>query len=202
MTHSGRAGSGCSAIVLAAGAGSRYAAESGRFKLLEPLSDGRPMARAVCESALPSVDEVVLVGHWHRDRLAEALLDLPVRIVSCAAAALGMGASIKCGVAALTQHHAVLILLADMPYVAPATVGAVCQALRDGAGIARPVHAGRLGHPVGFGSWFRGALLSLDDAHGAASLVRANADVLQQVEVDDGGCLHDVDVPADLVARL
>lgn len=115
-----------------------------------------------------------------------------------------MGASIKCGVKQVAETRAVLILLADMPYVRLATVLAVRQALADGAGLARACYQGRPGeggpgHPVGFAAGFRHELLSIDDAQGAAALLRVHAAALRQVPVDDPGCLHDIDVPSDLI---
>lgn len=187
-------------VILAAGEGSRYAADSGRYKLLEPLADGRAIVRAVCETALAITDEVVVVQHWHADRLASVLSGLPVRAVFCPNAKAGMGASLKCGVMAIEPQRDILLMLADMPFVNLDTIRAVRQALCNGAAMARPVFGGRPGHPVGFASSLREELLGLDDAHGAAPMLRSRHAELLCIDVQDPGCVRDIDVPADLVA--
>lgn len=185
-------------VILAAGEGSRYAAESGRYKLLEPLADGRAILRAVCETALAITQEVVVVQHWHADRLAEALSGLPIRTAFCPDAKAGMGASLKCGVTATEPQHDILLMLADMPFVHPDTIKAVRHALCKGAAMARPFFDGRPGHPVGFASSLREALLGLDDAQGAAPLLRSRRAELVRIDAEDPGCIRDIDVPADL----
>lgn len=187
-------------VILAAGEGRRYAAESGRYKLLEPLADGRAILRAVCETALAITKEVVVVQHWHADRLAEALSGLPVRTAFCPDAKAGMGASLKCGVMAIEPQHDILLMLADMPFVHTDTINAVRHALCEGAAMVRPFFDGRPGHPVGFASSLREALLGLDDAQGAAPLLRSRHAELERIDVEDPGCIRDIDMPADLAA--
>jgi len=187
-------------VILAAGKGSRYAAGSGRYKLLEPLADGRALVRAACETALAITDDVVVVQHWHTDRLARALVGLPVRTSICRNAVSGMGASLKCGVLATEPHRDILLMLADMPFIQLDTARAVCQALLEGAAIARPFFNGQPGHPVGFSCHLRESLLALDDTHGAAGLLRTRHAELLRIDVEDPGCVRDVDVPADLPA--
>lgn len=186
------------AVVLAAGEGRRFAQRSNRFKLLEPAVNGSSLVRTVCQTALQAVDEVVVVGHHHHEAVARALSGLALRHIHCARAPAGLGASIKCGLAQVPATHAVMILLADMPFVRVHTLLQVRQALQAGAGIVRPVFEGRPGHPVGFSLRFRAALLSLDDAHGAAQFIRGNAAFLTCIPVRDAGCIRDVDVPEDL----
>lgn len=187
-------------VILAAGEGSRYAASSGRYKLLESLADGRTLVRAVCETALAITDDVVVVQHWHTDLLAKALAGLPVRTSICHNATSGMGASLKCGVLATEPHRDVLLMLADMPFVHLDTAKAVHQALLEGAPMARPFFDGQPGHPVGFSCRLRQSLLALDDTQGAAGLLRSRHAELLRINVEDPGCVRDVDVPADLPA--
>jgi len=186
------------AVVLAAGEGRRYIARSGRYKLLEPLEDGRPLIRAVCDTALAIANDVVVVHHWHSARLAAALSGLPVRLVGCENAARGMGASLKCGVQETRAESDILVMLADMPFVHIDTVKAIRDALCSGAATARPFHEGRPGHPVGFSASLRESLLSLDDTQGAAPLLRSRQAGLRSIDVADPGCIRDVDVPGDL----
>ena len=49
------------ALVLAAGAGQRFDPSGRRWKLVEPLPDGRTVVRASCENLLGHVDDVIRV---------------------------------------------------------------------------------------------------------------------------------------------
>src|SRR5690606_4985766 len=121
------------AMVLAAGEGRRFAARSNRFQLLAPGPDGLALVRVVRETALQTAVDVVVVGHHHYEAVGKALSGLALQHVRCAAAPLGMGASIKCGLARVPASHAVMVLLADMPFVRAETIVRVRQALQQGA---------------------------------------------------------------------
>ena len=185
------------ALLLAAGAGRRFDASGRRWKLAQALGDGRPVLRASCEALLGQVDEVVVVYGSREAQVAQALHGLPVRIVQCGQAAAGMGATLKCGVRATHPSVGWIVALGDMPFIAQATVAAVCAALRDGARIVRPFHQGLPGHPAGFRVDLREGLLALDDDSGAAALLR-HEEILR-LAVEDRGCIRDVDTPQDLL---
>jgi molybdenum cofactor cytidylyltransferase len=109
-----------------------------------------------------------------------------------------MGASLACGVAAAGDADAFVIALADMPWIRPATIGAVVEALAGGADIAAPVQRGERGHPVGFAGRHRDALAALSGDEGARAVVARNRSGLVLVPVDDPGALRDVDERAGL----
>jgi molybdenum cofactor cytidylyltransferase len=109
-----------------------------------------------------------------------------------------MGASLAAGIAATDGADGYVVALADMPWVAPATIRAVVEALRGGASIAAPRCRGKRGHPVGFGAAHRDELAALAGDVGARAIVDAHGDALRLVDVDDAGTLADVDVPGDL----
>jgi molybdenum cofactor cytidylyltransferase len=186
------------ALVLAAGEGRRFDPTGRTWKLVEPLADSRPVIRAVCENLTAFVDELVVVCGEHEAEAVDALAGLPVRSVRCAEAAAGMGATIKCGIRATDPSIGWLVALADMPFVSSRTLAALCEALRSGAPIVRPMFGGRPGHPVGFAASLRGELLGIDDRGGASALVRRRAAHVVQLATDDPGCVHDIDLPADL----
>ena len=92
------------------------------------------------------------------------------RVVVCADAAEGMGASLACGVrecGRCPDAQGWVVALADMPWMAPATIARVADALRRGAGIAAPTHRGTRGHPVGFGAAISRELAALSGDEGA-----------------------------------
>jgi molybdenum cofactor cytidylyltransferase len=192
------AGSGICALLLAGGAGRRFDPSGRRWKLGEALADGRTVLRASCDAVLGHVDEIAVVYGAHEAEVARALDGLAVRRVPCAQTAAGMGASLKCGVLATTPSTGWLVVLGDMPFIAPSTLSSVCAALRRGARIARPVFAGRPGHPVGFHAMMREGLLSIDDAEGAAGLLQQHRHQVVRLILDDPGCVRDIDTPQDL----
>jgi molybdenum cofactor cytidylyltransferase len=183
-------------VLLAAGAGTRF----GGPKLLMPLPDGTPLgvaAARVLKAALPEAVAVVRPGDAV---LARLLAAEGLRVVENLQAALGMGASLAAGVAALPAARGWLIALADMPYIKTVTHLRVAQALAAGAPLAAPFHRGVRGHPVGFGVGFREALLALRGDCGARDLLETQAARLVRIDTDDPGILADVDTAADLAA--
>jgi len=186
-------------IVLAAGAGSRFDPEGRRYKLTQPLPDGRTVLAAACAALLPHVDALDVVCAPERQaEIARALAGLAVRILPCDGAARGMGASLKHGVAASRPQAGWLVALGDMPFIEGEAIAAVAARIRAGAAIARARWQGQPGHPVGFSLACREDLLALDDAQGAAGLLRRRMADVSWVDAGHPGVLRDVDVPADL----
>ena len=188
-------------ILLAAGRGARF----GGDKLLAALPDGAldlPVGIAMgvaaamhLASALPESIAVVRPG----DRaLADALRGAGLRIVECRDADEGMGRSLASGVIATRDAHAWVVALADMPWIAPATIRALADALAAGASIAAPVYRGMRGHPVGFSRRHFDSLCALEGDAGARSILAAHSDELTLLDVDDAGIVRDVDTPAAL----
>jgi molybdenum cofactor cytidylyltransferase len=130
--------------------------------------------------------------------LVALMVGAGARIAVCLRAADGMGASLACGIAAARNADGWLVALADMPWIAPATIARVAQSLAAGASIAMPRHAGARGHPVGFAAVHRDALLALHNDAGARGIVRARAADVVELDVDDPGVVRDVDRREDL----
>jgi molybdenum cofactor cytidylyltransferase len=130
--------------------------------------------------------------------LVAALVGAGARIVVAARADDGMGASLAAGIAAADGADGFVVALADMPWVAPATIRLVVEALRGGASIAAPRYLGKRGHPVGFAAAHRGELAALSGDVGARAIVEAHASSVTFIDVADAGILADVDVPEDL----
>jgi molybdenum cofactor cytidylyltransferase len=89
-----------------------------------------------------------------------------------------------------------VIALADMPWVEPATMAGVVDALRGGASVAAPSCRGRRGHPVGFAASCYGELSALSGDEGAKAVVDRHPVTL--IDTDDAGILRDVDTRQDL----
>ncbi|WP_426216015.1 nucleotidyltransferase family protein [Pseudomonas sp. DWRC2-2] len=185
------------AIVLAAGQGSRFRAEAGadQDKLLADCVGLDGVVRPVIEQVLVNLPERV-VRRWvvtspdRADviRLAEAY-GCDVLLLRSA----GMGDSIAAAVAASGPADGWLVLLGDMPFIRSSSIERVIDGLEAG-GISVPVQDERYGHPVAFGQALGPGLMALAGDRGAKPLF-AQATVWE-VPVDDPGVLWDVDVPA------
>ncbi|MFZ5557844.1 MAG: nucleotidyltransferase family protein [Pseudomonadota bacterium] len=185
-----------SGLLLAAGAGRRFGAD----KLLAPV-DGVPMAVAALRALAPAVDRVVAVVRPGCGELAHRLMDEGASVSVFAMADKGMGASLAWGVALLPGTiDGLVVALADMPCIRPATTLAVAQAVAGGALLAAPERGGRRGHPVGFAACLRGELERLGGDHGARALVESCAARSTLISCDDPGIFLDVDTPADLAS--
>jgi molybdenum cofactor cytidylyltransferase len=181
-------------VLLAAGASRRFGAD----KLLASLPDGSPMGAASCRAMRSALRHVVAVVRPGDERLASVLASCGATVVPCARADEGMGASLACGVAASADANGWVVALADMPWVRPATIRAVADAIAAGASLAAPVHRGERGHPVGFAAAHRGALMALAGDAGARAILARDDIALVRIDVDDPGVLRDVDLPRDL----
>ena len=188
-------------ILLSAGRGARF----GGAKLLAPLpgpvhgvSAGAPIGVVSCGHLVAALPDVVAVVRPGDSVLAGRFCDIGARVVECARADEGMGCSLACGVMAAADADGWVIALADMPWIAPATIAAVADALKAGADIAAAAYQGRRAHPVGFGRRHFAALSALTGDDGARSIVGAHLDRLRMIHVDDEGVVRDVDTMADL----
>jgi len=179
-------------ILLAAGSASRFGGE----KLLAPLPAGTPIGVAALEHLAAVVDTVVAVVRPHDDALAAALAARGARVTMCPRAAEGMGVSLAWGIRAAPIAAAWLIALADMPWVQPATMARVVDAVRRGAPIAAPRRQGRRGHPVGFAAERYAELIALSGDEGAKPVLARHHVAL--IDTEDAGILRDVDTRQDL----
>ena len=184
------------AIVLAAGQGSRFRAEAGadQDKLLAACVGLDGVSRPVIEQVLRNLPKRVvtrwLVTSPERGeviRLAEAYGCQVVLLDSS-----GMGDSIATAVKASGAADGWLVVLGDMPFIQSSSIERVIDALEEGA-ISVPVQAGEYGHPVAFDRAFGPGLLALVGDRGARSLFADAA--LREVPVLDPGVLWDVDTP-------
>lgn len=188
-------------ILLAGGVGARF----GGAKLMARLPiaahgapAGTPIGVASCVHLMAALNDVVAVTRPRDSMLVAALRDTGARVVECAHAHEGMGASLACGAAAAADADGWIVALADMPWIAPATIIRVAEALANGAEIAAPSFRGERGHPVGFARTYGPLLTSLTGDEGARAVIAARQWVVQLVEVDDPGILRDIDTPGDL----
>lgn len=187
------------AIVLAAGQGSRFRAAAGadQDKLLADCIGLDGVTRPVIEQVLMNLPERV-VRRWlvtSPDRQAVIRLATAYGCEVLLLDSAGMGDSIAAAVAASGSADGWLVVLGDMPFIQPSTLERVIDAVQDD-GISVPVRAGKYGHPVAFGRALGLRLMALSGDRGAKPLF-AQA-VVREVQVEDPGVLWDVDLPQAL----
>jgi molybdenum cofactor cytidylyltransferase len=187
-------------ILLAAGRGRRFDPSGAHNKLLQTLPGGDALVVASARHLLSILPHVIAVVSPQGEAVAQALRALGCEVVACADADSGMGASLayalRHSVMATPPATSWLVALGDMPYVQPATLQALCDALAAGADIAAPICGGRRGNPVAFGHVHRAALLALEGDQGARKLLERAR--VTEVAVNDPGVLQDIDLASDL----
>ncbi len=190
----------CTAIVLAAGEGSRMGDP------VKQLADvgGRPLLQHVLDAlaATGLEDSVLVLGH-EAERVAEAVTTpAGMRVVVNTRYAEGQAGSLRVALdAAPETARAAIVLLGDQPEVRPEAVLAVIEAhARSGAPVSRAAYRGRAGHPVLLDRLVWPGVEELRGDAGARGLIAAHAGRVELVEVG-GDPPEDVDTPEDL-ARL
>jgi len=181
-------------ILLAAGTSRRFGAD----KLTHILPNGELVAVQACRNLLAGTDSVLAVVRPGGERLAALLRAEGADVMICANAEQGMSKSLVFGVGARPEASGWLIGLADMPWIAPTTIGKVADALRLGATIVAPCWQGRRGHPVGFSQVLGPELAALSGDEGAKILIQTYLEQLHIIDCDDSGILRDIDKPDDL----
>ncbi|QOY95140.1 nucleotidyltransferase family protein [Massilia sp. UMI-21] len=185
-------------ILLAAGRGRRFDPLGARNKLLQHLPGGEPVVAASARLLLSCLPRVVAVVPPEDGGVADILRALGCEVTVCPDADSGMGASLVHAIRHSLPAQGWLVALGDMPFVAPATLAALRDAVQGGAGIAVPVHEGRRGNPVAFAGSHRDALLGMEGDQGARRLLQMVP--VREVAVLDPGILRDIDTPDDLPA--
>ncbi len=188
--------SGVSAILLAAGGGSRF----GGGKLLAQFG-GRPLVLAALDAlATAPVDETVVVLGANAEEMRRICEPYDVRTVENPEWEQGQSTSVLAGLRALSPEAlAAVVLLGDQPFVGAEAVGRLVAAFEGGARIAVATYGGRRRNPVLFSRevW---PLLEEELAgdEGARSLLRRYPGLVVEVPCEGVGDPADVDTRADL----
>lgn len=166
------------AVIPAAGRSSRFGSDKRRA-----LVNGVPMLdRVVHLMNEGGVDDVVIV-EWNPD------VDR------------GMFSTIQIGLAGVDATQVVLVHPCDMPFAAPETVKVVvAECLRTGRAVC-PRVGDKRGHPLALPVALIPRLLEIDPTTPLNKALELVGAVRIELDVDDPGCIRDVDVPADLHAQ-
>ncbi|TPK96722.1 4-diphosphocytidyl-2C-methyl-D-erythritol kinase [Mesorhizobium sp. B2-4-14] len=179
-------------VLLAAGRSSRM---GGPNKLLA-LFDGQPLVRRTAERALASKASgtIIVTGH-QRERVRAALSGLEVTFADNPDFADGLSTSLRAGIAYLPHDMAgAMIVLGDMPGVAPEDLDRLIDAFRKAGGnsVVRASHGGKRGNPVLLPRSLFPAIAHLEGDTGARHLVEAEGLDVIDVEIGEGASV-DVD---------
>ncbi len=191
------------AVVLAAGAGSRF----GGGKLLARL-EGRPLLSWTLDALATSpVDETVVVVGADAEKLREVCEPYDgVRVVENPAWAQGQSTSVRAGFEALGPGtRAAVFLLGDQPFVGAGAVARLVGAFEGGADVAVATYGGVRRNPVLFSRDVWPALLDeLSGDEGARRFLRRYPELVVEVPCDGVADPADVDTAEDLerVRRL
>jgi CTP:molybdopterin cytidylyltransferase MocA len=185
---------GVSAIVLAAGGGSRF----GGGKLLAKLG-GRPIIEAVLDNLREApVEEIIAVVGADAVRLREVCERYGVRTVANEEWERGQSTSVLAGLRA-SGGRAAVVLLGDQPFVGAEAVTRLVAAFAEGAKVAVATYSGKRRNPVLFSRevW---PLLEVELAgdEGARSVLRRHPELVVEVPCEGVGDPVDVDTREDL----
>jgi molybdenum cofactor cytidylyltransferase len=175
-------------LVLAAGAGTRFGDQP---KQLAEL-DGRPLlewaVRAQCDA--PTLERVVVVLGSSAARIRDTVEFGRAEVVVCPDWDAGQSASLRFGLARLTDADTVVGTLGDAPLITSAVIERFAGAQPG----TRAIYDGRPGHPVVLGSEQIAGLTRLDGDIGARKLLDGGP-VIEIGHICSG---RDVDTPEDL----
>lgn len=176
--------------VLAAGAASRF----GSAKQLAEL-DGKPLLEHVLLTMSEAgLDRVVVVLGAEAEQILEAVDLHGADPVVCERWADGQSASLACGLGAVQDAEAVVIVLGDQPGISATAVRRVLDA-RSHTGAVRATYGGQPGHPVVLERSQIPALRDVTGDVGARNVIMRG---LREVACDDLGGGQDVDTPDQL----
>ena len=190
------AATGVSAILLAAGAGSRF----GGGKLLAPFRGRSLIGVSLANLADAPVDETVVVVGDDARRLRAACEPYGVAVVENPDWAQGQSTSVRVGLEALgPEALAAVVLLADQPLVGAGAVRRLVEAFEGGAEVAVATYGGRPRNPVLFsrGVWPM-LVAELAGDEGARPFLRRHPELVVRVPCDGVGDPADVDTAEDL----
>ncbi len=176
------------AVVLAAGAGSRFHGRT--HKLLAPIGSRLVVAHAVGAAVASGLPTFVVTGAVD----LTGLIDPAAVLVDNPRWAEGKATSLQAGIAAAAAagYDAVVVGLGDQPLVGPHAWSALAECQ---APMAVATYGGRLGNPVRLGAAMWPHLPSIGD-QGERSLVWERSDLVARVPC--AGDPADVDTVEDL----
>ena len=189
--------SGVWAVLLAAGAGSRF----GGGKLLAPFGEGRPLIEYTLSGLRGApVDEIIVVVGKDAMELRSVCEPYGALVVNNPDWARGMSTSVRAGLLACAPlARAAVVALADQPLVGAEAVARLVEAFEDGAKVAVATYGDEPRNPVLFAREVWPLLLrELSGDKGARVILMRHPELVTEVPCDDVADPADVDTVEDL----
>jgi CTP:molybdopterin cytidylyltransferase MocA len=177
-------------LVLAAGEGTRFGAETKQLALLR----GRPLLQHAVDAMTAVLPCVVVLGH-DADAIRARVDFGGAEVVVCDDWARGQGFSLRRGVAALPHADVVAITLGDQPFITPAVIEAAIGELGEHDAV-RAVYGGVPGHPVVLSRRVLDAVGELEGDAGARGLLARFR--VRKWEAGHLASATDIDTPEEL----
>ncbi len=187
---------GVAAVILAAGQSRRM----GRPKQLVRVAGKTLLEHTIANVGATGVHEIALVLGAGADEIRNQLMLKGVKVVVNPEFQQGMGTSIGAGLRALSPTAtAALIVLADQPFVQPATLDQLiaCYA-KEKPQIVIPVFKGFRGNPVLLDRSVFPEVMGLTGDVGCRAIFGEHTQGIHKLAVDDVGVLLDADTTADV----
>jgi molybdenum cofactor cytidylyltransferase len=171
----------------------------GRSKLLLPFRDGTILGSLIKALRQGGISEIVLVVAPGDEALRAWGAEAGVRVAVNPEPERGMLSTILEGIAEAGDKEPLVVCPADLPALLPSTVRKV---LAESSPLAVPAYLGRRGHPLVISPELIPEIWTLDLDVGLRELLERHPERLRIVEVDDPGCVRDVDTPEDYQALV
>jgi molybdenum cofactor cytidylyltransferase len=171
----------------------------GRPKLLLPFRDGTVVGSLIQALREGGISEIVLVIAPGDEVLRSWGEEAGVQIVVNPDPERGMLSTILEGIAVADEKETLVVCPADLPALLPSTVRTV---LAQQSPLAVPSYQGRRGHPLVISPELIPEIRTLHLNVGLRELLDRHPDSLRVVEVDDPGCIRDVDTPEEYQALI
>ena len=187
---------GVAAVVLAAGAGSRF----GGSKLLAPFG-GRTLIEVTLSGLHEApMNEIITVVGKQVEELRNVCEPYGVRIVENPDWKEGMSTSVRAGLTAVEpDSRAAVVLLADQPLIGPEAVRRLVAAFESGAEVAVATYESAPRNPVLFAREVWPLLEDeLSGDEGARGFIRRHPELVTEIPCDDVADPVDVDTVEDL----
>lgn len=190
------------AVILAAGQSRRmiHPQTMGQAKQLIKVA-GRPLLEHTIANVRASgVKEIVLVLGSHADEIRRKVKLDGVKVVVNSEFEQGMGTSLRTGLAALDASAlAALIVLADQPFVQPATLNQlIAYHAAKKSQIVIPLYKGFRGNPVLLDRSVFPEVMGLSGDVGCRAIFGDHTQGIHKLAVDDAGVLLDADTASDI----
>lgn len=189
------AGRSLAGIVLAAGESRRM----GRPKLLLPLGDDTVLGHTLANALAGGVSPLIVVCGAYATEVAAQAEAKGLPCVFNAAYGAGQSSSLIAGLRAAPRDHGLMFILADQPFILPASYAALAAAYRHSQAliVAPQCPDGRRGNPVIIAPQLFAEINLLRGDTGARLVLEKYHSSILFVPLDDEGLLMDLDTEAD-----